>query len=106
MLEDCRCCHDCQANAIALIGGTTASVVSANTMLIPLLVDTDGQHSRKLWTACSREGGRTGRWGALAALGADIRAFPAGQLENFTTYREPRPLIRKQFPAGPGSNSF
>jgi hypothetical protein len=45
-----------------------------------------------------------GRWGALAALDARIRA---ADLEGFEPYREPKPLIRKQFPAdGPDSRGI
>lgn len=35
--------------------------------------------------------------GALAALGARIRAADP---DGFTPYREPKPLIRRQFPVG------
>ena len=66
-----------------------------DTWLLPLLVDPTGLHRRKLWGAWRSAGERCGRWSALAALGARIRA---SDLDGFEPYREPRALIRKQFP--------
>lgn len=76
--------------------------LAANTVLIPLLVDTDGQHRRKLWTAWKTGGDRCGRWSALAQLGASIRSWAADRLDEFEPYRTLLPLQRKQFPiSGP-----
>jgi hypothetical protein len=66
-------------------------------MLLPLLIDASGLHRRRVWEAWQANGERTGRWGALAVLGAPIRACP---LDEFEPYRTPKPLIRKQFPVG------
>jgi hypothetical protein len=61
----------------------------------------------KVWEAWRREGGRTGHWGPLAALGARIRAWPANDLDTFEPYREPMPFVRKQFPlSGPDSRGL
>jgi hypothetical protein len=72
-----------------------------DTALLPLLVDTAGLHRRRVWESWRNSGERCGRWGALAALGARIRACP---LKGFEPYRTPKPLIRKQFQLG-GPNS-
>jgi hypothetical protein len=61
--------------------------------LFGLLVDAGEVHRRRAWEAFEREGGRTGRWGALVAAGARIRAVA---LEDFAPYRQPRPLIHRQ----------
>jgi hypothetical protein len=70
---------------------------TGDTMLLPLLIDPTGWHRRRTWEAWKATGERTGHWGALVALGARIRACP---LDEFEPYREPRPLVRKQFPRG------
>ena len=46
----------------------------SDTTRLPLCVDVDGHHRRKLWTAWSQSGGRCGRWSALHQLGVEIRA--------------------------------
>jgi hypothetical protein len=63
-----------------------------DTWLLPLLIDTTGLHRRRVWEAWRSAGERCGRWSALAALGARIRA---ADLEGFELYREPKPLIHK-----------
>jgi hypothetical protein len=68
-----------------------------DTMLLPLLIDTAGLHRRRVWEAWQASGERCDRWGALAGLGARIRA---ADLEGFEPYRARKPLIRKQFPVG------
>lgn len=79
--------------------------------LLPLTVDTDGLHRREVWSAWETEQredqemravaahsifatdaptrSRCGRWSALLALGAKLRACPA---DAFTEYRRPRPM--------------
>ena len=66
-------------------------------MLLPLIIDASGCHRRQTWEAWRANGERTGHWGALAGLGARIRA---AELDTFEPYREPRPLVRRQFPVG------
>jgi hypothetical protein len=86
--------------AAELCGVSTAD----DTALLPLLVDPTGCHRRRLWEAWQAAGERTGRWGALAGLGARIRACP---LEDFEPYRTPKPLIRKRCPVdGPDSKGI
>jgi hypothetical protein len=58
-----------------------------------LTVDAGELHRRRAWEAFDTEGGRTGRWGALVAAGARIRA---AALEDYAPYRRPRPLIYRQ----------
>jgi hypothetical protein len=75
-----------------------------DTWLLPLVIDTTGMHRRRVWEAWQVEGGRCGRWAALAGLGAQIRA---AELDGFEPYRTPKPLIRKQFPKpGPGNRGI
>jgi hypothetical protein len=58
---------------------------SSALLLLPLCVDVGGQRRRALWTAWDVDNaGRTGRWGALVAAGAKIRALAV----NFV--RDPR----------------
>lgn len=46
-------------------------------------------------------------WSALASLGVRLRAWPAGKLDEFTPYREPLPLQRREFPLpGPGNRGI
>lgn len=60
--------------------------------------DTNGRelHRRRIWEAWSAVGRptRTGRWGALVAVGATIRALP--NLDEYAPYRRPRPLVHQQ----------
>lgn len=64
--------------------------VPDDTILLPLVVDTTGLHRRRLWECwTTKDGdGRTGTWGALAALGATIRALP--NLKDHEPYAPPR----------------
>jgi hypothetical protein len=52
-------------------------------------------HRRPLWTAWSDKQGRTGRWGQLAKIGAQIRS---GSLGDITPYRRPRDIETRQVP--------
>jgi hypothetical protein len=72
-----------------------------DTWLLPLVCDPSGCDRRRVWEAWKADAARCGRWGALAGLGARIRA---ADLQGFEPYRMPRPLVRKQFPVG-GPNS-
>jgi hypothetical protein len=58
-----------------------------------LTVDAGELHRRRVWDAFDTDSGRTGRWGALVAAGARIRA---AALEDYAPYRRPRPLIHRQ----------
>jgi hypothetical protein len=77
------------AAALAGVKGTDEA-----TMLLPLTVDTAGQHRRKVWTAWLHADGRTGRWGAVAAV-CTIRACPLHELH---LYAELRPIEQRQVP--------
>lgn len=57
--------------------------------LLPLTVDTTGHHRRRIWEAWESNTGRTGKWGAIARLGATIRA---AHLDTYTPYRRPAPI--------------
>jgi hypothetical protein len=67
---------------------------------LALAVDTRELHRRRCWeawlTGGPTDGGpsRTGRWGALVAIGATIRALP--NLDDYAPYRRPRPLVHQQ----------
>jgi len=58
-----------------------------------LTVDAGELHRRRAWEAFDTEGGRTGRWGPLVALGARLRA---ADLDTFAPYRRPAPLVHRQ----------
>lgn len=60
-----------------------------NDAALGLVVDTGTLHRRRVWEAWETTEGRCGRWSALHTLGAPIQATP---LEEFTLYREPRPI--------------
>jgi len=80
-----------------------ASLAGRNTdrdeHLIALSVDATNCHRRRVWECWQTEGTRTGRWGALLALGATIRA--AG-LEGLEPYARPRPMEIRQVRHGIG----
>jgi hypothetical protein len=61
--------------------------------VLALAVDPDGLHRRRVWEAWATTTGRTRRWGALVRLGARLRA---ADLDGFTPYRPPAPLIERQ----------
>jgi len=67
----------------------------SDKILLPLTVDTAGQHRRKVWTAWLHTDGRTQRWGALAAAGCTIIAAELDQLQ---LYSELRPIEQRQTP--------
>ncbi|EHK82123.1 hypothetical protein [Rhodococcus pyridinivorans] len=72
--------------AAAVLAGLRAH---DNDALLPLTVDTTGHHRRRLWEAWETNTGRTGKWGALARLGATIRA---AHPDTFKPYRRPAPI--------------
>lgn len=58
--------------------------------LLALTVDATGLHRRRVWEAFDQDRGRGGRWAALLAAGATIRAHrPITELQ---PYRLPRPM--------------
>lgn len=59
-------------------------------------------HRRRVWEAWDHKGGRTGRWGALAALGVTIRAARAGESRG---YNRPGPVLIKSEPHSSGGFS-
>jgi hypothetical protein len=67
---------------------------------IALVVDATGLHRRRVREAWKHEGGRTGRWAPLLALGATLRA--AADLDNLRPYARPAPMQIKQVRVGPG----
>ena len=69
-----------------------------DTVVLPLCVDVDGHHRRRLWASFDTKGTRCSRWSALHALGATIRAHPAEQLDNLEPYAEPAPVQHVQRP--------
>ncbi|MGA7054528.1 MAG: hypothetical protein WBZ37_25325, partial [Mycobacterium sp.] len=59
-------------------------------LMLPLCVDVDSGKRKDLWTAWDvKNTGRTGRWGALHAAGATIRAHPLDV--RLTEHRRPLP---------------
>jgi hypothetical protein len=93
--------------AAADLAGVRIPHRDANTVLLPLVVDTDGLHRRPVWEAWRANGSRCGHWSTLAALGAVIHAWPADRLDSFEAYRVPLPAQRKQFQLhGPGNRGM
>jgi hypothetical protein len=92
-----------EALAPLLVAAVELAGLSAvdDTILLPLTCDPSGLHRRKLWEAWRSVGERCGRWSALVALDARIRAAELGGLE---PYREARPLLRREFPLGGRGN--
>jgi hypothetical protein len=74
--------------ALAGVKDTDSEII-----LLPLTIDTAGQHRRKVWTSWLHTGGRTQRWGALVATGCTIRACPLDELQ---LYAELRPIEHRQ----------
>lgn len=68
--------------------------------MITLCVDTIGLHRRRVWEAWEATGTRTGRWGALVALGARVRAHNLN--DGFEPYAQPKPMEVRQIRQGPG----
>jgi hypothetical protein len=66
---------------------------------LALTVDPSSLHRRKVWECWETTEGRCGRWSALAALGARLRA---ADLDGFEAYRRPKPMEVKQIRVGPG----
>jgi hypothetical protein len=65
----------------------------------PLACDTSGHHRRRLWEAWDSTEGRTGRWGALHAMGVTIRA---ANLDAIEPYRLPQPMEERWKKVGVG----
>ena len=68
------------------------SIVRDERMQLPLVVDDRGVHRRKLWEAWDYKDARCGRWSAILAVGAAIRA---ADLSSLHAYRRPKPLEQK-----------
>jgi hypothetical protein len=64
--------------------------------LLTSCVDPTDQHRRELWEAWTAQDGRCGRWAALVALGARIRA--AADLADITPHRQPQPIEYRTVP--------
>jgi hypothetical protein len=97
-----RCAHrltDAMAKlkAAAILAGVPAA--EKGETLIPLVADVTALHRRRVWEAWRTTSGRTGRWGALLAIGATLRA---ADLDHLEPYRLPRPMEVKQIPHGIG----
>jgi hypothetical protein len=90
-------------HAVAQLAGAPATahrdIGGVDSILLPLVCDPRDLHRRKIWEAFGSGKGdrRCGRWSALVALGATIRAWP--KLDEFTAYRQPAPLERRTRPA-------
>ena len=69
------------------------SAVIDPAAIFGLTVDAGTLHRRRVWDAFNTEGGRCGRWSALVAAGARIRAVA---LADYQPYRQPKPLIHRQ----------
>ena len=80
-------------------GDTSSAAANAVKSSTSLTVDANGLHRRRVWEAFEETGGRTGRWGALRALGARIRA---ADLDSYEPYRKPKPMEVKQIRHGIG----
>jgi hypothetical protein len=79
------------ASAAELVGctGVLRNTADADSLTIPLCTDPAKHHVRRVWEAWQTTGGRTARWGALAALGVEIRAHRSPA--KITAFAEPRP---------------
>lgn len=77
---------------------TAATDVATTEIQIALAADPGRAHRRKVWLAWLKTDGRTGRWGALAALGVKLRA--AGDPTRVDPYRRPEPMVTCKTPGG------
>lgn len=83
------------ADAATLAGKPT----NTDSATIGATVNADGLHVRRVWEAWATTEGRTGKWGALVALGATIEA---PELDDLSNYREPMPMEIVQEHSGIG----
>lgn len=67
-----------------------ADTYGSDQLLLALLTDPKNAHRRRIWQAWETRDGRTKRWGALLAAGADLRAHR--HLDRLQPYRRPAPL--------------
>lgn len=67
-------------------------ITAQDGTVLMLCVDPGNLHRRRLWQAFETRDGRTRRWGALAKIGATIRACA---LDDIKPYAQPRPLERR-----------
>jgi len=87
---------------LAGIQTTDRSGARLTGSLIALACDPAGAHRRRTYEAWASSG-RCGRWSALLALGATLRA---ADLAAFEPYREPRPLEVRQQRVGMGTQQY
>ena len=80
---------------VCVIGVNTP--VDLAEVQIGLGCDPGKTHRRKVWAAFVKTGGRTGRWGALAALGVKLRAASDPATAH---YSRPVPLVPVTAPGG------
>lgn len=73
---------------VAFVNGATDIPTAAHQ--IALACDPGKCHRRKVWLAWLNTDKRTGRWGALAALGVKIRA---ANTPTIAPYKEPEPFV-------------
>lgn len=78
-----------KVSALVSAASLAGAGITTHDTHLPLLVDTEGHHRRRVWEAWDNTDGRTGRWGALVAAGVMIRT--AG-LDDYTPYRRPKPM--------------
>lgn len=78
--------------AAELAGLDLTNHPNPDTTVLPLICDPGATHRRRVWEAFHATG-RTGRWGALTAIGVTLRACP---LDSFAPYREPAPVKHVQ----------
>ena len=93
--------HHLDTHAAILADAATLAGKPTNTdsATIGATVNADGLHVRRVWEAWANTDGRTGKWGALVALGATIEA---PELDDLSNYREPMPMEIVQEHSGIG----
>ena len=88
--------------ALAAAANLCGIPIATQEELLALVCDPAGLHRRRVWEAWDSTG-RAGRWAALVALGATIRAH---DLDAFEPYRQPRPMEVRQIPVARGAVRF
>jgi hypothetical protein len=77
---------------------TGATDLDTTEYQIALACDPHGAHRRKTWACFAKTDGRTGRWGALHALGVRIKAAP--DPASVTPYARPVQPVAVEGPGG------
>lgn len=83
----------------ARLAGVKPAKGKVDELLVGLTVDANGLKRRAVWAAWDDKEHRCGRWGALLAAGARLRAVPLGQAES---YRRPKPIETRYVRGGLG----